>query len=233
MSTFEELLPENLHHAYIIEGDIESIPVQLRTYLKKRKYIDENEMDFLYQSFDSFTMSDVPPLNEWNTTHAVSLGKKVCIIKTKFINHEAQQSLLKMIEEPRPNTHFFFILPKASTILPTVLSRVHLIKLVSTISSPTHPLTEIFLTAEPTERIQLIAKIIEDSKKNSSSAGLRFEAMELMSSIEKYMHSELKNQKNIKNNAYTNIKQIEKCRTYLDSPGASVKMLLEHIALVL
>ena len=78
----------------------------------------------------------------------------------------------------------------------------------------------------------MIAEIIKEHKDNDGSGMLRFKAIELINGLEKILHEKFKLNKNDKNLHFI-LKELATMREYLQTPGASVKMILEHIALVL
>lgn len=50
-------------------------------------------------------------------------AERVLLVATEFITEEAQQALLKLIEEPPLSTRFIFVLPEGYLLLPTLESR--------------------------------------------------------------------------------------------------------------
>lgn len=229
MDTLSKLLPEDLYHSYIVEGNPDELPQVLRGFFEVRGDIKVNSPDVLYQIYDSFSTDDVPKIKEWHNTKGITDEKKICIIGLKFINREAEQALLKIIEEPQIGTHFFFVIPNSSVLSGTVLSRVHVIKVngnENIIDSKK------FLSLKPADRIEMIAEIIKEHKDNDGSGMLRFKAIELINGLEKILHEKFKLNKNDKNLHFI-LKELATTREYLQTPGASVKMILEHIALVL
>lgn len=232
---FEEKFPENLYHSYIIEGDPETLSGELISYLKNRKIIEPQSSNVLCQIYDGFTISDSPLIKSWHSERGEEDKKKICIIGAKFINQEAEHSLLKILEEPKENTHFFLILPNVDTLLPTILSRAHVIKgdndaqggLTKNITSGKK-----FLDLSKTERIDAIAKLVKSHDDDEGSASLRHDAINILNNLEKVLHERLiKNSKD--KYLIFSLEEILKSREYLSLPGASVKMILEHIALVI
>ena len=177
MDTLSKLLPEDLYHSYIVEGNPDELPQVLRGFFEVRGDIKVNSPDVLYQIY----------------------------------------------------THFFFVIPNSSVLSGTVLSRVHVIKVngnENIIDSKK------FLSLKPADRIEMIAEIIKEHKDNDGSGMLRFKAIELINGLEKILHEKFKLNKNDKNLHFI-LKELATMREYLQTPGASVKMILEHIALVL
>ncbi len=229
---FEKLFPENLYHSYIVEGDPTTTPLLLRKFLEERGDITQNSVDVLCQIYDSFSISDSPLIKEWHSECGITKGKKVCILGAKFINHDAERTLLKILEEPKPNTHFFIIVPNSLMLLDTIRSRVHIVKVSNANEKSSVELTKEFLVSSVSDRIKIVSQIIEDNKKNEDSANVRFQAIAFLNNLEAFVYEKFKNNRQDKNTIFL-LEEIRKCREFLSIPGASVKMILEHIALMI
>lgn len=230
MEKFENLLPENLYHSYIIEGDPENDPLLLREFFKQRGEITENSPDIFWQIYDSLTIEDSHLIKEWHSKKKIIDSKKICILGAKFINREAEQSLLKILEEPAIDTHFFLIVPNSSLLLGTIKSRAHLIKIER--DEKKKEIVEKFLKMSISERLDFISKLVKEKDKDENSGNLRFEATNLVNEIEKIIYQKFKKEKGGGNNIFI-LEELQKRREYLGKPGSSVKMILEHIALIL
>jgi hypothetical protein len=231
--THERLvLPEQLYHTYIIAGDPMNDPFVLRDMLISRSSDIALRTDVLCQIYDSLTVADSTFLKGWHAEGNVSDGKRICIIGTKAINREAENALLKMLEEPKERTHFFIIVPEPEMLAPTILSRAHVMRM-NTGTSRSVTSARAFLSAKPSERIALIETIIKSHKDDETSGGLRYEALQLLSDIEKIIYEEsfVKNKSDVDICAL--LEEIGKLRHYLGITGASVKMILEHLALII
>ncbi len=231
MNNLSILFPQNLYHSYIVEGDIDATILILRKFLEEREDIKKDNPDFLCQIYDAFTIYDCALIKNWHSERGVSGGKKICIIGTKFINYDAERGLLKMIEEPQEGTHFFIIVPNSQILLDTILSRSHVVKIISGENSSTKNAKE-FLASSKNIRIEMVSNIIKGRKDDEGSGGLRFEATELVNALEKLFYVKFKADKNNIEIQFV-LEELQKARNYLSTPGASVKMILEHIALVL
>ncbi len=228
---FKKLFPRDLYHSYVIEGDPELLPYSLRVFLEDKGEINTQSPDLILNTYDSFTINDSPKIKDWHQNKPIDGKKKICIIGTKFINREAEQSLLKIIEEPTVDTHFFIIIPDSSLLSLTILSRVQLIK--SNCDDESESINaEEFIKLSKSDRIEKIASIIKEFKDNENSGGLRNKAILLINAIERIIYSKWKS--DIDNEDYKFIlSEFKNCRDYLSLPGASVKMILEHIALMI
>ena len=232
MNDFHALLPQNLYHSYIVEADPESTAPILLEHLRERGDIDDTNLDVLYQIYDSFTFNDCSLIKEWHSNLGVTSKSRVCIIGTKFINSEAERALLKILEEPAVRTHFFIIVPNAQVLLDTILSRAHVLRLSNSRNITNDKNAEMFISMNTNNRIEHISQIIKKNKDNENSGGLRSDAIELINGIERITHRELQKDKTNKELLFI-LEELKKGREYLGTPGASVKMILEHIALVI
>ncbi|MEA3399010.1 MAG: hypothetical protein U9R00_00665 [Patescibacteria group bacterium] len=209
--------PENLYHSYVIEGDPKVLVSKLHEYLKEKEII-KSQIDVLLQEYNAFSMNDSIFIKKWHSESKIGDGKKVCIIGTKFVNREAENALLKIFEEPKKDTHFFLILPNASDLLPTTLSRVQVIKVEGSVEDGSN-----FVNLNTKERLNYVVKLIKNYK--DDNAELRHQAINLINSLEIVLN------KDVKKNKFA-LKEINTCRKYLSLPGSSVKMILDHLALV-
>src|SRR3989344_6076027 len=103
-------LPGSLlaHHAYAIEGGEKTREKLFETLENEWGIATKGNPDFLYQKFATMSISEARVFKEAAGTKAFSNGgKKIFVIEADSINMPAQNSLLKMFEEPTENTHFF------------------------------------------------------------------------------------------------------------------------------
>ena len=98
MVNFTELFPKDLYHSYVVEGSPEIIGADLLKFLEVRGDAENKSPDVLFQTYESFTMDNSGEIKDWHSRLGIGKCKKICIIATKFINREAEQALLKIIE---------------------------------------------------------------------------------------------------------------------------------------
>lgn len=224
-------LPAELYHSYVIEGDPAVTSQGLLAYLTETHVIAAGNEDILVQLHDSFAIADGIPVHEWHARKKVTDKKKVCIIGAKFMNREAEQSLLKILEEPKEDSHIFLVVPNASVLASTILSRVHVVKSGHVSISHDVQASE-FIASSIKDRLSIVASLIDDAKDDETSGGLRYSAQSLLSALEKKLYIQFK--KDITNtHCIFVLGELQMARMYVATPGASVKMILEHIACVL
>lgn len=228
---FTNLFPENLYHSYVVEADPDITVTLLRQFFEERGDIKIGSLDTLSLNYDSLTMSDSSFLRDWHSNKSISSEKRICILGAKSINREAEQSLLKMLEEPAINTHFFIVVPNALFLLETIRSRVHIVRVINEEDQIFIKKVSQFISANKKDRIDQVALIIKEYKDDDSSGNLRFYATRFINELEKVQFEKFK--KNRDSDTEFILKELHSARKFLSTPGASVKMLLEHIALIL
>lgn len=226
---FEDLFPSQLNHSYIIQGNPATSPAELKDYLISRNLFDTENPDIMFELYEALDMDEGHKIKEWHSLASYEGKKRACIVGAKFINREAEQSLLKILEEPGENTHFFIIVPDVENVLPTIRSRCHLVYLDK--DNKYDSWAKKFIGVGIKDRIDMIAVILKSAEDADTSATIRFEAKSILDSLEQNLFAEFKKDINNKNIEWV-LGEIIKAKKNLRNPGSSVKMLLEHIALV-
>lgn len=167
---------------------------------------------------DQIGIADVRELIEKaNRTPAGSAASQLLIVVTSFITVEAQQALLKIIEEPPQTTRFLFALPASFLLLPTLMSRFS-VESTTDITCDQEPF-EAFLKAPLVKRMLEIEKASK-SKNQAWQSAVKCGLLEhLKKDSRKYSRNELES--------------LQFVAMTLLSRGASNKILLEQLALTL
>lgn len=236
-----------MHHAYGILGDREKAKEEIFDFLKKDlKFPILANPDFWSGEFNVFKIADSRALNEAHLNRPVKYAKKIFVIFANFITKDAQNSLLKIFEEPRAEAVFFLAMPENTDLLPTFKSRLILGVIASetkqsSIGLPRsarkdeegkRPDALEFLSAKIGKRLNIIAKIVKDIKDEKIN---KSEAIKFIKSLEKEIKStlKLKNAHNARGGSLLAIEDIEKAISYAGDESPSIKVILEHLALVL
>ena len=214
-----------LHHAYLIEGDRAKQYSDIVAFLENDVVFPvHGNPDYWYGEYDRLGIDDGRALRDMQTKRAVSGDMRVFVIAANSITNEAQNTLLKMFEEPREGVHFFFLLPSANMLLPTLRSRLFVVSDTYNIGSIEAQAVDVekFLQGKIDVRLKLVEPIIKEKDKEKT--------LQLLNGIEKYIHD---------NNLYKDpiiagiSKDILNFRAYLRGSAPSVKMILEYIMLAL
>lgn len=210
---------ERLHHAYCIEGEpLEFLP-RLNSFLEGIGVRSRANPDFSILETETFSIDDARRVRELTLQKAVA-EIRVIVIAARSLTREAQNALLKTLEEPAERTHFFLIIPSAEIILPTLRSRLELITRI--VEAVYNQRASHFLAAGATKRLSMVRDILD------SGAG---EARSFLDHLEQLLAKHLRSGKVSPNvNALEEVMIVKK---YLRDPAVNLRMILEHLSLVL
>ncbi len=249
MSSFIDINPKNLHHAYLLEGEKENTFQALLDFLDKDlNFSTVANPDFWLGDFDSLGIDDSREIKSFQSRKAFVGERKVLVIKTNFITHEAQNSLLKVFEEPTADSHLFLIIPSAESLLPTLKSRLTIVKTVGIVSPsqkcgdsiPTFLVGE-FLEGNVAKRLEFVKVFLPKKKdEKADKAG----AISFLNELEKELYQKFKKESKAKftcrggrlplpPDLENTFSEIRKCRSYLSDRAPSVKMILEHLSQII
>ena len=206
------------HHAYGIESSQNIID-----YLNK--VLPQKEFSYVvHKKYDTFKIDDartVKSLQSEKTDKA-----SLFILEFTIINSEAQNALLKVLEEPVADTYFILVFPNTKNLLPTLQSRLEIIAIqnsIDTKNEDTPIVVSDFMKMSLSDRFNLI-KDITDKKKEPIS---KSDAVVFLNNLEFTVYNaDLPHKKNI-------LESIFNARAYLNRKGASNKMILDMIAIEL
>ncbi len=219
----------SLHHAYLIVGERVGILSELVAFIEADLGIaTHGNPDFWHGSHDSFGIDEGRAVKETQEMRALGGGRKIFIIAANTMTEPAQNSLLKVFEEPTPDTHFFLIMPSAEGLLPTLRSRVQIIAHTGAGESEARKNAAAFLRATKAERLTTAKKMAEEI---SDEEATRTDALGFVREIEKLVRE--RSGEKLSREAAAQLEEILKIEDYLGDRSASVKMLLEHLALLL
>ena len=205
------------HHAYGIESHglkISSI----------EELLDRERFSYIFsRHYDSLKIDDA---REIKLLQSEKTSKQsIFIISFTQVNNETQNTLLKVIEEPRPNTVFFFIFPNAKKILETLRSRMELLSLNRVLDESARKIsTHNYLELRLHERFNF-NKEITDNKKKGDAIFTKTDMQLFLDDLEIfYIKQEDSKKRNLA------LGTILKAREYINANAASIKMILDLIA---
>lgn len=201
------------HHAILIEGNVEETLAAIH-----------RSADTLLLNYESLGIDEARSIIEASLTAPVIEEKKRIIISFRDITREAQNALLKILEDPSPQVEFLIITENASALLPTLRSRLYVMGSKSSYAeaaSAGREAVQIFVKMPVADRLKEVEKMVKAQKDSGSKALIRSFLLSL--------HDELK----VDEGSRTTFKTIHNALLYLDDKGASTKVLLESVALAL
>ena len=218
----------NLHHAYCILGNTVDVVNELEKFFSKElNFSINNNPDFWYGEFDVMDVDDARAVKILHQNKPTAGDKKIFVVRTNFITEKAQNAMLKLFEEPRGDTHFFLVLPSLNNIIPTFRSRLFIVDNNEKSNSLINP--KEFLKMPIGKRMETVKKIcgiISDEEES------KIEIIKFVNSLE----IELKKKINFLKTTEQELKmfeEIEKVRQYAGEQSPSLKMLLEHLSILL
>ncbi|MFA6408540.1 MAG: hypothetical protein WCW36_03720, partial [Candidatus Paceibacterota bacterium] len=122
------------HQAFVMEAEAEEGVALALAWVEKElgmktKGKDMGNPDISVLRYGLFSVADARRVTELAAGAAFAGESKVVIITASRAYHEAQNALLKVFEEPPEGTYLFLILPSLGGLLPTLRSRVHVLKM--------------------------------------------------------------------------------------------------------
>lgn len=207
----------DLHHAYFFIGNKDDIFLSLKNFLENEVgVVMSGNPDFVSIKFDTLNIESARIISESQERKDFNGKKKFFVIQTDFITEEAQNSLLKVLEEPTKGTHFFIISPQ-DVLLPTLRSRMQIFFL-----NEKNDIKEKFLNLKISERLDRVKEITEAI---SDEEATKQDAVNLLNEIESELYA-LGVEKNSKA-----LEVCEQTRASLYDRGAPTKMILENLVL--
>ncbi len=208
---------KNLHHAYFLVGEKENTFNEVKDFLEKSLGINtSSNPDFWVGDFENLSIDEARMISEGSERKDFSGNKKIFIIKTDFIGEEAQNSLLKVFEEPTEGTHFFIISPQ-DILLPTLRSRMQVLFLNTEEGKSLGILKKTY--KERLEMVKDITSAISDEE------GTKQDAIEFLNRVESELY-----QKGVEKHS-SELLLCNFTRQCLYDRGAPVKMILENLVL--
>ena len=219
------------HHAFVIEAEAEKGIEVAQAWVDKELGMKvRGNPDVVVLRYGLFPVEEARRVTEIAAGKAFVGTTKVVIIAATRAYHEAQNALLKLFEEPPEGTYLFLIMPSLGGLLPTLRSRVQEISL-STAGRPNIGISEAaeeFMKASREKRSVMIKKLTS-GKDEEERRELRDEALTIVNDIEAVAYEKL----NRGGEAAALLSDIAILRGHLYDRSAPVRMILEHLSLVI
>lgn len=211
-----KLIDLPLHHAILIESNERTITTQ--------SLCDELTKLSPVHAFFNHTVLDIETAREVRTWANTPYNEeKIAVLSFNTMGLEAQNLLLKVLEEPRSGVRFILVTTHTKHLISTVLSRVCIVR--HTEKGNTAKDAMLFLETSHTSRMKLpyvtdiLSRVDEESRKDRESV------KEFIISL-----AEIAQQKQYPS-MYT--KEIFEIASYASDPSVSGKALIEYLALLL
>jgi DNA polymerase III delta prime subunit len=191
--------------------------------LAKEKVIERNSPDLFARAYRSFGVSEAEDVRNRARTRAVAGEYRVFVLFVPSMTTEAQNSLLKTLEEPVAGALFFLITPAPETLLPTIRSRVQTLELPKAKEVDALVDADDFLAESPEKRLVMLKSLYEHEDEGRDVGSV----IAFLSSLERRFASEMSTGERKRA-----IHAIYRARKYATDKGSLLKALLEQVALL-
>jgi len=234
------------HHAFAIEAEAEEGIEIAQTWVEKElgmkaknpsTKLGASNPDVVVLRYGLFSVADARRVLEVAASVPLAGENKVLIISASRAYHEAQNALLKLFEEPPPGMHLFLVLPSLGGLLPTLRSRVQVLQgykdeSIKYKGKSISKEAEEFIKASK-ERRSAIIKKLTSGKDEEERRELRDEAIEIVNGVEAAAYQQRGNTLQFPKGVSSLLNDIAVLRSHLYDRSAPVKMILEHLSLVI
>lgn len=217
----------NLHHAYLLVGRPEDILTSLRRDLGRRLEVSDPlaSPDYVEEEYSLFGIKDSQSLRQRQTLGAFGQKGRFFVLTISAATIEAQNALLKTFEEPAAGVHFFIILRSEDVFLATLKSRFIIVRFEVRADADQSVLVDNFLKMSPPARLDYVRKNYLKNKEKNKSDIFRF-----LDDLEKGLYHFYQAQG--RQGEPKALTEIGRAKKNLANPRASVRLILEHLALV-
>lgn len=225
-----------LHQAYLLVGPALEILADLKLFLAAAFPALSNPLtspDVSWLEYDRLDKERAQGLRALANTKAFGPAGRFIIVAFPALVDEAQEVLLKTFEEPPAGVHFFLIVPSVDFLRPTLLSRLAHLSHSDLVSSDPEDGSEAassaekFLALDPSLRSEWLAKNLLADDEPDRGAILAF-----LNQIEKYIATRVDFNR-ISANLSLVLTELLSSKKLLANQRASVKMILDYLALIL
>jgi len=223
-------------HAYFIAGDITESTARAVSHSELLlESSAENNPNISVLRHGLLSVDDARKLRALAELSPTSGDKKVLIISASRLFHEAQNSLLKLFEEPPAGTILILVIPSEGMLLPTLRSRLQ-----SLPGAKIHEVSEeirAFLSASGAEREKLVSKLLDRTKsdKDEDKQAARLQALHLMEGLTSVAYSAWHTEQKpaAKHNLQLFLDDLQHFTPMLHERSAPLKLIFEHVLLTL
>lgn len=175
--SIRHIITEPQHHAYLVFG-----------YVPEDLVVEQHDGVFVISMEKGLGVDEVRELQQYAFQSADARDRKI-VLSASGISHQAQNALLKVMEEAGDGTYFFLCLPQGTDVLSTLLSRCYLITRSDTGSASEHHSEHFaaFVTASAKDRLAVLDAIWDMGEGTRHGAILR-----LLQDVERDIHQRIK-----------------------------------------
>lgn len=222
------------HHAFVIEAEAEEGIEVAQAWVKEQLGIEAKaNPDVIVLKYGLLSVEDARRVSELAAGAPFAGDTKVVIIAASRAYHEAQNALLKLFEEPPEGMYLFLVLPSLGGLLPTLRSRVQVLDAhVGRTTSYIPEAAGEFMKANKEKRSALIKKLASGSDEEERRKN-RETAIAILNGVEAAAYATIQDDGFTKPIITKLLSDIATLRGHLYDRSAPVRMILEHLSLVI
>lgn len=124
-----ELNPRRLPHAMAVTGPSES--ARAEAWRLAEKLVGDTRIGVLALEPENglIKLEAAHRIGSFLALTKVTPARAVIVTDAQTLNPQATNAILKVVEEPPPDSYFFFVTPEVSQLLPTLRSRLQVIRM--------------------------------------------------------------------------------------------------------
>ncbi len=213
-------------NVHIAQGGEAAIPAILEL-VRAQGIETEGNPDIDIRVYPQFSVDDARALCERAITRGVGGTRRVFIVVAGNLTYEAQNTMLKTLEEPAGDALFFLVVPSPEMLLSTVRSRSQMLTLPedSRISKVD---AHAFLGASASARLDMLKPLIDkDEDDVRDTAGI----IAFLAALERAL-ADFSRSRRFDTPSREGLEAIYRARKYVGDKGSLVKALLEQVALI-
>ena len=157
---------KEIHHANFILGKADSKDRLILQFNEDLNFDVRKNPDFLLLEIESFGIEESREIEAWAMGKPLLGEFKVCLIVTKSFTSEAQNALLKVLEEPPQGTFIYILMESSANLLPTFLSRLILSGIDGENNLAEIDRAEEFIKGDMEKRFSIIDSLLQGGDKN-------------------------------------------------------------------
>lgn len=207
---------QRIGNVYLVQGTDEALPLVF-DFLKKLGIDVTGNPEVYTRSYAHFGIDEARELCERSNAKSLSGERRVFIAVIAAITNEAQNAMLKTLEEPPGDAMFFLIVHAPEMLLPTLRSRAQTLARMDRTESTID--VRAFLKSPPKVRLEMIKPLLEkgEDDRRDISGTLTF-----LSSLERMLDADSRD----------GLEAVYRAKAYAGDKGSLLKPLLEHVALL-
>lgn len=210
------------HHAYLLLGNIE----HSRSFLYALLGEEKTSNDFIAD----YGLLGVDEAAEIRLQQQEKVEKKNIIISAERMSDNAQNALLKVIEEPNPGVMLYFLFPRQIPILPTIISRTITVVTPNNYQQLIFPVKD-FLKSSHVQRLDQIDILDKNRKANKQDVVQSYEVQEFLDALESGLGMLFHKKPSLQ--LQESFHAIRQARAWAGQVGIPQKYILEYIAVYL